>query len=109
MNRGQFVASLAEKLQASKKDTEMVVDAVIETVIDGLVADGTVVLTGNLTARVVERAAREGYNPKTEERIQIPATTVVNMKAGKTLRDTVVERINANKKAAKKAAKTAKA
>ncbi|PIZ26843.1 MAG: DNA-binding protein HU, partial [Chloroflexi bacterium CG_4_10_14_0_8_um_filter_46_9] len=46
-----------------------------------------VVLTGFGTFSAKQRAARQGVNPRTGEKIQIPAVTVPKFKAGKALKD----------------------
>lgn len=46
-------------------------------------------INGFGTFEVTKRAAREGHNPATGEKIKIPAKNVVKFKAGKALKDAV--------------------
>jgi DNA-binding protein HU-beta len=46
-------------------------------------------LAGFGTFSVVARSQREGHNPRTGEKIKIPASKVVKFKAGKTLSEKV--------------------
>lgn len=69
MNRTELVATMAEKAGVSKKDA------------DKLVGFGT------FESR--ERAAREGKNPRTGEKITIAASKVPAFKAGKAFKDLI--------------------
>jgi DNA-binding protein HU-beta len=89
INKGTLVASLAAKTDLSKKDVEMVVDALIEEITSQLQSRNQVAFTGFGTFSTSDRAARQGVNPKTGEKIQIAATTVPKFKAGKSLKEAV--------------------
>ena len=77
-------ASLASKAEAQRA-TEAVFDAITKTLSRG----EDVTITGFGTFRVAKRAAREGRNPKTGEKIHIAASVVPKFKAGKALKDSV--------------------
>jgi DNA-binding protein HU-beta len=61
----------------------------METVSETLKAGDKVVFTGFGSFEVTERAAKEGRNPSTGEKIQIKAAKVPKFKAGKGLKDAV--------------------
>lgn len=87
MNKGELVVALAEKAEVSKKDAEKVLNAFVETVQETIKADDKVQLIGFGTFECKARAAREGKNPQTGEKIQIAACKVPAFKAGKALKD----------------------
>ena len=87
MNKTELVAAMAEKTGVSKKDTEAVLNAFIETVQEAVKADDKVQLVGFGTFETRERAAREGINPLTKEKIQIAASKVPAFKVGKAFKD----------------------
>lgn len=87
MNKTELVATLAEKAEVSKKDAEKVLNAFIETVQAAVKADDKVQLVGFGTFESKARAAREGKNPQTGAKIQIPACKVPAFKAGKAFKD----------------------
>lgn len=89
MNKTELIAAMAEKSELSKKDTEKVLTAFVDTVTDELKNDGKVQLVGFGTFEVAERAARTGRNPQTGETIQIAASKSPKFKAGKALKDAV--------------------
>lgn len=89
MTKVELIAAVAEKAELSKKDAEKAVNATIDAIADGLKEDGKVQLVGFGTFEVRERAAREGKNPATGEKIMIEACKVPAFKAGKGLKDMV--------------------
>ncbi len=89
MNKSAVVDVVASKTDHSKKDTEMVIEAVLDVITDSLQNGEPVAFTGFGTFSVSNRAAREGINPATREKIQIPAVDVPKFKAGKGLKDAV--------------------
>ena len=87
MNKTELVAALAEKSGVSKKDAEKVSYAFVETVQEAVKADDKVQLVGFGTFESKARAAREGKNPQTGEKIKIAACKVPSFKAGKAFKD----------------------
>ncbi len=91
MNKTELINAIAAEAEISKKDAGKALDAFIETVTKTLKNDEKVQLIGFGTFEVRERAAREGHNPATGEKIAIAATKVPAFKAGKALKDTIAE------------------
>lgn len=88
MNKTDLVNEVA-KAGFSKKDADAAVTAVFDSITEALKGGDKVQLVGFGTFSVRERAAKEGLNPRTKEKIQIPATKVPGFKAGKALKDAV--------------------
>lgn len=89
VNKDMLVHALCERTELSKKDVELVLEAMVETVTGELKKGNKVTLTGFGTFKVSNRAAREGINPQTKAKIMIPAMTVPKFTAGKTLKEAV--------------------
>lgn len=89
MNKTELVTEIAEKSELSKKDSEKALKAFIDVVTEELKKGEKVQLVGFGTFEVVERAAREGRNPLTGEKMQIKASKAPKFKAGKALKDSV--------------------
>ena len=87
MNRNELVDSVAGKADLSKSAANKAVDAVFESITNALKAGGEVRLVGFGTFSVASRAASEGRNPRTGERIRIAASKQAKFKPGKRLRD----------------------
>ena len=73
----------------TKKQAQEVVDCVFDTIVKTMGRGEEVAISGFGTFRVVKRAARMGINPKTQEKIQIAASTKPKFRAGKTLKEAV--------------------
>ena len=89
MNKGEMVSAVVEKTGATKKDAEKIINAVFESITEALAKGDKVALMGFGNFEVRERAAREGQNPQTGEKIKIAACKVPAFKAGKALKDAV--------------------
>ncbi len=104
MNKADLIDLIAAKLgeDTTKAAAERALDAVTESFAEALAKDGTVQLVGFGTFAKTERAARDGRNPSTGEKIKIKASVNVKFKAGKALKEAVAP------KPAKPTAKIAK-
>lgn len=91
MNKTELIAAIAEKTELSKKDAEKAVKAFTDVVSEELKKGEKIQLVGFGTFEVIERAAREGRNPLTGEKMKIKASKAPKFKAGKALKDAVNE------------------
>ena len=91
MNKAELISATAEKAGLSKKDSEKVINAALETIVEALKADDKVQLVGFGVFEVKSRAERIGRNPKTKAEIVIPASKVPQFKPGKTLKEAISE------------------
>lgn len=89
MNKNDLVGAVASSTGLSKADSAKAVDAVFDSITDVLKRGSDVRLVGFGTFSVANRAASEGRNPRTGERIHIPASKQPKFKAGKGLKDAV--------------------
>ena len=89
MTKTELIAAIAEKTGASKKDSDAALAATIEAITEALKAGDKVSLVGFGTFEAKKRAAREGKNPRTGEKITIPATIAPTFKAGKALKEAI--------------------
>lgn len=80
MNKTDLVNEIAAKASLSKVDAKAALDAVLESISQALANEDKVQLIGFGTFAVTEKPAREGINPRTKEKIQIPARKVVKFK-----------------------------
>lgn len=87
MNRNELVDSVAGKADLSKAAANRAVDAVFDAITGALNGGGEVRLVGFGTFSVSRRAASEGRNPRTGEKIKIAASKQAKFKPGKRLRD----------------------
>ena len=86
MNKNDLVAAVAAGTGLSKSDSAKVVDSVIDSITGALRSGSEVRLVGFGTFSVKNRRASMGRNPRTGERIHIPASRQPKFKAGKALK-----------------------
>ena len=89
MNKNDLVAAVATDTGLSKADSANAVDSMLDSISSALKSGSEVRLVGFGTFSVAHRRASEGRNPRTGERIQIPASKQPKFKAGKALKDAV--------------------
>jgi len=89
INRTELVEALSLNLGFSKAQSEKVLNGLVETITEKLVAGYEINITGFGLFKPVARGARDGINPKTKEKIKIAATKSVGFKVGKTLKEAV--------------------
>ena len=89
MNRNELVDAVASKTELRKSEAGRAVDAVFESIGEALKEGDEVRLVGFGTFSVSSRAASEGRNPRTGEKIKIAASKQAKFKPGKGLRDSL--------------------
>jgi len=84
---------LIEKVQKigdfSKKQAKEIVEGIFESITNSLAKGEEVAIPGFGTFRVVKRSAREARNPRTGEKIRVPAKVVPKFKPAKVLKEAV--------------------
>ena len=93
MNKGELVDKVVEiaaiKAVITKKQADIVITAMIEAIMEAVSQGDKVTLVGFGSFEPRERRAREGRNPKTGDKMDIPATTVPAFSAGKLFKEKV--------------------
>ena len=89
MNKGELIDVIAENTGVTKKQADATLSAAIETIVDTVSSGKKVVFVGFGSFEARDRKAREGRNPKTGEKISIPATRVPAFSAGKDFKEKV--------------------
>ena len=89
MNRNELVDAVSTKTDLKKSEASKAVDAVFDAIAEALKGGSEVRLVGFGTFSVASRAASEGRNPRTGEKIQIAASKQAKFKPGKGLRDSL--------------------
>ena len=89
MNKTELIAAVAEKTGVTRKESEQVLAAVLDTIAEELAKGERVQLVGFGAFETKHREPRVGRNPRTKEAVEIPASTVPVFKAGKALKEKV--------------------
>lgn len=89
MNKTELVKYVADTAEVTQAVSSKAITAIIDAIRIALKKGDDVTLVGFGTFSVSERAARVGHNPRTGEKLNIPATKAVKFTAGKELKDAV--------------------
>jgi DNA-binding protein HU-beta len=87
--KGDVINAIAEQAGISKKEAASAFDAFVSYVADSCQRGERCAIPGLGSFSVTQRKAREGRNPRTNEKITIPASKNVRFKAGKDLKEAV--------------------
>ena len=89
MNKHELIETVSAKAEITKKEADLVVNATLDAIIEGLAKEGKVVLPGFGSFEVRNKTAREGRNPRTGEVVKIAAKRAPAFKPGKGMKEAV--------------------
>jgi DNA-binding protein HU-beta len=89
MNKSQLIEAVASDSGLTKTDSARAIDSLLDTVTRTLKKGDDVSITGFGKFSVVKRAARQGVNPRTGERVKIKASKAPKFSAGAGLKQAV--------------------
>ena len=89
MTKQEFVDKVATKSGLTRRDAGKAVEAVLDSITEALKSRQDVNFTGFGKFSTSDRAARQGVNPRTKEKVTIPAATVPKFSAGSALKSAV--------------------
>jgi DNA-binding protein HU-beta len=87
MNQSELIEKVAQATELNQATAGQAVKAVVNAVLDALLAGEAVRVSGLGVFNVAARPAREGRNPRTGESIEIAASKAVRFHAGKAAKD----------------------
>ncbi len=90
MTKSQLLATLADKLDVSKKDADNIVTVFTDLMLSEVKKNGEFTIPGIGKLVKVKRKARMGRNPATGETIKIAAKTVVKFRVAKATKDALL-------------------
>ena len=89
MTKADLVEEVARVTELTRKDSEVIVDTLFESVIKALRTGDKLEVRGFGSFRVRQRNARVGRNPKTGDKVEVPAKRVPYFKPSKELKDLI--------------------
>ncbi len=87
MTKADLAKAIAKKHKLTQKEAILIIDVILDTITESLVAGEKVELRGfgNFFTKI--RAARIARNPKTGEKVSVPEKRIPAFKASKALKD----------------------
>jgi integration host factor subunit beta len=89
MTKADLVEEVTRLGDLTRRDGEVVVDTVFDAVIQALQSGDKIEIRGFGSFRIRQRKPRTGRNPKTGDKVEVPAKRVPYFKPSKELRDLV--------------------
>lgn len=89
MTKAELVEEVASQSELTKKDAEVIVQTVLDSITQSLQRGEKIELRGFGSFRIRRRSARQGRNPKTGTGVVVPAKKVPYFKPGKELKDLI--------------------
>jgi integration host factor subunit beta len=89
MTKAELVDQVTSLGDLTRRDGEVIVETFFEGIISALRADDKVEIRGFGSFRTRQRNPRTGRNPKTGDKVEVPAKRVPYFKPSKELRDLV--------------------
>lgn len=89
MNKNELIEEVVEKTGLSKKDAKNALESILEVITENLIKKEPTTFLGFGTFTTAEREARTARVPGTDRTVEVPASTVVKFKIGKSLKETV--------------------
>ena len=89
MTKSEMADKLAEKINVKKQQAEEIINIFTNSIIEALAQGDKVEIRGFGSFRVRDRNEKEGRNPKTGEKVFVPAKKVPFFKTGKDFREVV--------------------
>ena len=87
MNQSELIEKVAQATELNKAAAGQAVKAVVNVILDALLAGDAVRVSGLGVFNVAARPVRQGRNPQTGESIEIAASKAVRFHAGKAVKD----------------------
>ena len=89
MTKAELIEEVSRVSDLTKKHSEIIVDTVFKSVINALHRGDKIELRGFGSFRIRQRESRKGRNPKTGEKVDVPAKKVPYFKQGKELKELI--------------------
>ena len=89
MTKAVLIEDVSQAVEMSRKDSEIIVETVFESIIKSLRAGDKIEIRGFGSFRTRQRKPRVGRNPKTGARVDVPAKKIPYFKPSKELKDIV--------------------
>ena len=86
MNKTELIAAISAESGLSKVTSKKALGACLSVIAKELQSGGKINLVGHGTYQVIEKNARTGVNPRTQQPIKIAAKKVVKLKPGADLK-----------------------
>ncbi len=96
MTKADLIDEVSRLAELTRKDSEVIVETIFDSVVRSLRAGDKIEIRGFGSFRTRQRKPRVGRNPKTGDRVDVPAKKIPFFKPSKELKDLVNETTTAS-------------
>ncbi len=89
MTKADLIEEVSRLADLTRKDSEIIVETIFESIVTSLRAGDKIEIRGFGSFRTRQRKPRVGRNPKTGDRVDVPAKKIPFFKPSKELKDVV--------------------
>ena len=89
MTKADLIEQVAQVVELTRRDSEVVVETIFESIVRSLRTGDKIEIRGFGSFRTRQRKPRVGRNPKTGDRVEVPAKKIPFFKPSKELKDFV--------------------
>ena len=91
MTKADLIDEVSKLAELTRKDSEVIVETIFDSVVRSLRVGDKIEIRGFGSFRTRQRKPRVGRNPKTGERVEVPAKKIPFFKPSKELKDLINE------------------
>ncbi len=89
MTKADLIEEVSRAVEMTRKDSESIVEAIFDSIVRALRGNEKIEIRGFGSFRTRKRQPRTGRNPKTGEKVAVPAKTIPYFKPSKELKDLI--------------------
>ncbi len=89
MTKADLIEEVSRLAELTRKDSEVIVETIFDSVVRALRSGDKIEIRGFGSFRTRQRKPRVGRNPKTGDRVEVPAKKIPFFKPSKELKDMV--------------------
>src|SRR5690348_1576329 len=89
MTKAYLIEEVARITDVTRRDSEVIVETIFDSIVHSLRAGDKIEIRGFGSFRTRQRNSRVGRNPKTGDRVEVPAKKIPFFKPSKELKDLV--------------------
>lgn len=89
MTKADLIDEVSRAVEMTRKDSESIVETIFDSIVRALRRSEKIEIRGFGSFRTRQRKPRTGRNPKTGEKVDVPAKTIPYFKPSKDLKDLI--------------------
>jgi integration host factor subunit beta len=89
MTKADLIEEVARITDVTRRDSEVIVETIFDSIVHSLRAGDKIEIRGFGSFRTRQRNSRVGRNPKTGDRVDVPAKKIPFFKPSKELKDII--------------------